>query len=580
MKKLSLFGMSLRQRIVVPVLAALLIMGAAGVWYVHAQNMGDLEKVTQERLSAWSQMALAEIETAGSRATALASLVANIAPIQEAFAKGDRTALSNLTLPAFKELKKKLGLKQFQFHLPPATSFFRAHKPVKFGDDLSSFRKTVVAVNQTQKAVSGVEKGVAGAGIRGVVPVFSAGKHIGSVEFGLALNNRLAGLLKKQYGFEMVLLAADGKGGYKAWASSTDLPVQSAVEASLQGVLSSGKPELRWFESNGRDIYVYLSPLPDYSGKPVAVLAIPQDNTQEIEQAWSETWWFMWAAAALIVLIGLVTYLTATMVVRVLGNISRQLGESAGGVSDAADGISQASQSLADQANRQAAGLEQSSAQLEELAGRSRQNAESSSKAVASGQESKQALGDAEEQMEHTVHAMEELKHTGEETGKIIKTIDEIAFQTNLLALNAAVEAARAGEAGAGFAVVADEVRNLAMRAAESAKNTQVLIEGSVEQINRAVGLVEDTGSSFRVLREQNETAGRLVEDIAGGVSEQAQGIEQLNQAVADLDRLVQENAANAQETASSGQMLSTQAGSMTGLAEDLRRLIRGAGKE
>jgi methyl-accepting chemotaxis protein len=576
MKKLAFSGMSLRQRIVMPVLAALIVMGVAGVWYVHVQNMNDLEKITQERLSAWSQMALAEIETSGSRATALASLIANIAPVQEAFAKGDRTTLSNLTLPAFRELKKKLGLKQFQFHLPPATSFFRAHKPAKFGDDLSSFRKTVVTVNQTKKPVSGVEKGVAGAGIRGVVPVFAGGKHIGSVEFGLALNNSMAKLLKKQYGFEMLLFASDGKGGYKTWASSSKLPVLGAVQPLLGQILSGGKPVLREFESGGKDIYVYLAPLPDYSGKPVAVLAVPQDNTLATQQAWSQTWWFMFAAAVLVIFLGLVTYLTATMVVRVLNNISRQLGESAGSVAGAADGISQASQSLADQASRQAAGLEESAAQLEELAGRSRRNAESSAKAVASGNESRRALGQAEDQMKRTVKAMEGLKQSGEETGKIIKTIDEIAFQTNLLALNAAVEAARAGEAGAGFAVVADEVRNLAMRAAEAAKNTQVLIEGSVVQINQAVGLVEDTGSSFKVLHEQNQTAGALVEGIAGGVEDQAQGIEQLNQAVADLDRLVQENAANAEETASSGQMLSSQAGSMTGLAQDLRDLIRG----
>jgi methyl-accepting chemotaxis protein len=576
MKIQSFSGMSLRQRIVAPVLAALIIMAVLCVWFSHNQNMGDLEEIAKERLAAWAQMVQSEVDTAGARATALASLVANISPIQEAFAKGDRKTLSKLTLPAFLELKKKLGIRQFQFHLPPATSFFRVHKPAKFGDDLSSFRKTVLAVNRTQKPVTGVEKGVAGAGIRGVVPVFADGKHIGSVEFGLALNNALAKQIKNQCGFDLALLAPDGKGGYKAWAQSEESLAQGLSGKLLDQVLASGKPLLRLITRGAHDFYFYLTPLKDFSGQPVAVLVIPQDNTNAMQKVWTETWWMAWAAVVLVVVLGVITYLTATMVARVLGRISRQLGDAAGNVSGEADDISQASQEQAEQAGRQAASLEESAAQLEELADQSRKNAQSSSEAVASRDESRQALGEAEEKMAQTVKAMEELKRTGEETGKIIKTIDEIAFQTNLLALNAAVEAARAGEAGAGFAVVADEVRNLAMRAAEAAKNTQKLIEGSVVQINQAVGLVEATGESFTTLKEQNENVGRLVEGIAGGVSEQAQGIEQLNQAVSDLDRLVQANAAHAEETASSGQILSQQAGSMTELANDLRNLIRG----
>ncbi len=527
-------------------------------------------------MAAWAQIVGSAVDNDGIRAKALARLVAAMPLVQEAFAKRDRKALSALTLPAYREVKKELGLRQFQFHLPPATSFFRVHKPAKFGDDLSSFRRTVVKVNQTQKPVSGVEKGVAGAGIRGVVPVFYQGRHIGSVEFGLALNDAFAKSIKKHCGFDLFLLAPDGKGGFRYWARTMDMKAVDSDPAALERVLQSGKPLLREVSTRAGTVFIYNAPLRDFSGKPVAVMAITLDTTQAVKAVWQQTWTLMAVAVVLVLLLGVVTYFTAALVVRVLGGISEKLGNAAEDVASAADEISVASQRQAEQANRQAASLAESAARLEDLAGRSRENAQRSTEAMGSRDESRRALAEAEEKMSRTVEAMERLKVSGEETGKIIKTIDEIAFQTNLLALNAAVEAARAGEAGAGFAVVADEVRNLALRAAEAAKNTQDMIQGSVEQIKLAVSLVEDTGSAFQTMREQNENVGRLVEGIAEGVGEQAQAIEQLNQAVADLDKLVQENAAEAQQTAGSGHMLTDQAGTMTRLAEDLRRLIRG----
>ncbi len=111
-----------------------------------------------------------------------------------------------------------------------------------------------------------------------------------------------------------------------------------------------------------------------------------------------------------------------------------------------------------------------------------KKNAENASMADVLMNEANQVVSEANESMGQLTQSMEEISKASEQTSKIIKTIDEIAFQTNLLALNAAVEAARAGEAGAGFAVVADEVRNLAMRAAEAAKNTAELIEGTVKK--------------------------------------------------------------------------------------------------
>jgi methyl-accepting chemotaxis protein len=173
--------------------------------------------------------------------------------------------------------------------------------------------------------------------------------------------------------------------------------------------------------------------------------------------------------------------------------------------------------------------------------------------------------------------AIAEISKSSEETGKIIKTIDEIAFQTNLLALNAAVEAARAGEAGAGFAVVANEVRNLAMRAAEAAKSTADLIEGTIKAVKSGNEITQATQTAFKENMTISAKVGELVDEIAAASNEQSQGIDQVNNAVAEMDKVVQQAAANAEESASAAEEMNAQAQQMKQFVGQLVLLVGGA---
>jgi methyl-accepting chemotaxis protein len=172
--------------------------------------------------------------------------------------------------------------------------------------------------------------------------------------------------------------------------------------------------------------------------------------------------------------------------------------------------------------------------------------------------------------------SMQEITRASEETQKIVKTIDEISFQTNLLALNAAVEAARAGEAGAGFAVVAEEVRNLAKRAAESARNTAGLIDGTIKKVKEGSGLMSVTHESFTKVAGSATQVAELLAEIATASREQSQGIDQVNKAVGDVDKVTQQNAANAEESAAASEELATQADQMKVMVNELLTLIGG----
>ena len=245
-------------------------------------------------------------------------------------------------------------------------------------------------------------------------------------------------------------------------------------------------------------------------------------------------------------------------------------------VSAAAGQVSSSSQSLAEGTAEQASSLEETSSSLEEMSSMTKQNADHANQAKAMMSEAHQIVEKVDHHMKEMAGAVSEITKSSEETGKIIKTIDEIAFQTNLLALNAAVEAARAGEAGAGFAVVADEVRNLAIRASEAARNTSNLIENTIKAVRKGNELTNATQEAFKENAEISKKIGQLVDEIAVASEEQSRGITQVNIAVAEMDKVTQSTAANAEESAAASEELNAQAEQMKVYVGDLVTVVGG----
>ncbi len=239
--------------------------------------------------------------------------------------------------------------------------------------------------------------------------------------------------------------------------------------------------------------------------------------------------------------------------------------------------VSASSQSLAQGASEQAASVEEVTSSIEEMASMTRQNASNANQAKDLAATARKNADQGAEAMTRMSAAIDDIKNSSDQSAKIIKTIDEIAFQTNLLALNAAVEAARAGEAGKGFAVVAEEVRNLAQRSAEAARNTADMIEDSARNADKGVQISKEVGESLIEIAEGNRQVNDLVAEIAASSQEQSQGIEQINTAVGQMDQISQSNAANAEESASASEELSAQAEELNRMVNELQAVVGGA---
>lgn len=253
--------------------AICVLLGA--MWIIS----GIVERADERELRSHYDALQSRLGQEARRAAAMSAVVAAIPAVQEAMTNDDRDALMRLFGAGFASLKADYGVDQFQFHTPPAISYLRVHQPKKFGDDLSGFRKTVVAANTEHKPIVGLEGGVAGLGIRGVVPVALSGKLLGSVEFGLTFGQAFFDEFKRTRGVD-IAFQLSGNNEFKLFGGTLD--GRSFFDAADYRRASDGGFIVHQGKLGTTPVAALLGPIKDFSGSSIGAVEIVMDNTEYV----------------------------------------------------------------------------------------------------------------------------------------------------------------------------------------------------------------------------------------------------------------------------------------------------------